>query len=260
MKEGGHMKNIKTFLKKNAFFVFLLSVVLFIIIALGIYKYVINKADATTSSKDPTTDHVVSEAKKSAEITFLEGEYNQRTQTMRVNWNISQSNEIYKVVLYLNNNYIDEVSSFSYYDLLMGSYRYPTGTNEIKLIMTTNDGKVVEKKTNVFVHYLISAAQSVQQKIDATFVTLTYVYEKINPIKVPSIVTDGRVPDGAQYINTTYVEKDGLITAQTTYAFYWSDRPIDYQQFVIRWKFNDIKESRDFQASKGTPPKARSNP
>lgn len=254
------MKNIKTFFKQNGFFVFLLSVVLFIIIALGIYKYITKKSDTTTSSKDDVVEQVETVTKKNAEITFLDGEYNQRTQTMRVNWNISQNNEeIYKVALYLNNNYIDDVRSFSYYDLLMGSYRYPTGTNELKLIMTTNDGKVIEKKTKVFVDYLISAVQSEKQANDSTLVTLTYVYEKAHPIKVPSIVTDGSVAEGARYINTTYVEKDGLITAQTTYAFYWSDRPINYQQFMLRWKFNDIKESRDFQVRKGipaqTPPK-----
>lgn len=254
--KGGHMKNAKTFLKKNGFFVFLLTVIMFIIIALGVYIYINNYAEESTPSKEPgKTVNTAEDEKKKAEIKNFEGEYNQITRNIRISWTCAANDDkINKTILYLNDNYIDDVSSFSYYDLSKDTYGYPTGDNEIKLVMTLENGKTVEKKINVFVNYLISATQSVKQTNSSMQVTLTYVYEKAHSIKVPSITTDGHISEGAQYIDTKVDEKNGVITAKTTYEFYWND-PTTYQQFNVRWKFNDIKESRDFSVEKGIAPK-----
>lgn len=255
-KKGGHMKDAKTFLKKNGFFVFLFIVMLFIIIALGIYIYVSNHNENSPppEGQGPIVNKPKDE-KKDAEITTFEGEYNQITRNMRVSWRCAEHDDkINKITLYLNNNYIDDVTSFSYYDFFKDTYGYPTGNNEIKLVVNLDNGKVIEKKITVFVNYLISASQSVKQTNTSMQLTLTYVYEKARSIKVPSITTDGHISEGAKYIDTKVKENNGIITAQTTYEFFWED-PNAYQQFSVRWKFNDIRESRDFSVEKGTPPK-----
>lgn len=255
--KGGHMKNIKAFLKKNGFFVFLLSVMLIIIIALGIYIYISNRAVKTPAPAKPAViQKKPKKEKKAAEITSFEGEYNQSNKSIKVGWTYEQNDDrVNKVTLYLNGNYIDDVSSFSYYDFPKDTYGYPTGTNVVKLVLSLDNGKTVEKSIHVFVNYLLGATQSVKQTDNSTQITLTYEYEQAHPIKVPSITTDSQISSDAQYIGTTQTEANGIITAKTTYEFFWPEHPVIYQQFVIRWKFNDIKESCDFDVVKGTPPK-----
>lgn len=252
------MKNVKTFLKKNGFFVFLLAVMLIIIIALGIYIYISNLSEKTPVPAKPVEmENKPEKEKKDAEITSFEGEYNQNNRSIKVGWTyIENDDKINKATLYLNGNYIDDVSSFSYYDFPKDTYGFPTGKNVVKLVLSLDNGKTIEKSINVFVSYLLNATQSVKQTDNSTQITLTYEFEKAHPIKVPSITTDSHISSDAQYIGTTQKEANGIITAKTTYEFFWPERPVTYQQFVIRWKFNDIKQSRDFDVVKGTTPKS----
>ena len=68
------MKNIKTYLKKNVFFVFLLTVILLIIIALSVYIFVNTQAQQEPVKPVVTTPEPAP-AKTTAEITQFEGEY-----------------------------------------------------------------------------------------------------------------------------------------------------------------------------------------
>ena len=68
------MKNIKTYLKKNGFFVFLLTVILLIIIALSVYIFVNTQAQQEPVKPVVTTPEPAP-AKTTAEITQFEGEY-----------------------------------------------------------------------------------------------------------------------------------------------------------------------------------------
>lgn len=247
---------MKTFLKKNGFFVFLLTVILLIIISLSVYIFVKNRPEAeipvehNKPSDKPTTQI------KETKITNLEGEYTQSTGNMKINWSYTQEgSKVKDAELYLNDGYIDTVTAFSYYDLSKSAYGYPTGNNIVKLVLNLEDGKKVEKTTTVFVDYLISMKQNVKQTSNSTKISLEYVYEKAHPVNIPEITTDGRAnPVDIRYLKTTVKEEDGTMTAETTYEFFWEEVPVQYEQFGVRWKFNDIKESRDFEVEKGEAP------
>ena len=218
------MKNIKTYLKKNGFFVFLLTVILLIIIALSVYIFV-----NTQAQQEPVKPVVTTPEPAPAKTT------------------------INSVELYINNTYVDNVSDYSSYQISKDAYNYATGENVLRLILNLSNGKTVEKKTKVFVNYVISMEQSVRQVGNATEVTLKYQYDKVHPVDVPSIfITDASIVSGEiKYIGTQTKTRDGSVYAETTYQINWPEAVVTYQQFDVRWSFKDIQYSKDFLADKG---------
>lgn len=97
------------------------------------------------------------------------------------------------------------------------------GENVLRLILNLSNGKTVEKKTKVFVNYVISMEQSVRQVGNATEVTLKYQYDKVHPVDVPSIfITDASIVSGEiKYIGTQTKTRDGSVYAETTYQINW---------------------------------------
>ena len=87
------MKNIKTYLKKNGFFVFLLTVILLIIIALSVYIFVNTQAQQEPVKPVVTTPEPAP-AKTTAEITQFEGEYRKDLRYIDVTWSSIVSGEI----------------------------------------------------------------------------------------------------------------------------------------------------------------------
>ena len=103
------MKNIKTYLKKNGFFVFLLTVILLIIIALSVYIFVNTQAQQEPVKPVVTTPEPAP-AKTTAEITQFEGEYRKDLRYIDVTWSYEKhSSTINSVELYINNTYVDNV-------------------------------------------------------------------------------------------------------------------------------------------------------
>lgn len=248
---------MKTFLKKNGFFVFLLTVILLIILSLSVYIFVNSRPAKEVPVEQNKPANEETPKTKETKITELEGEYTQSTGNMKITWRYTEEgSKVKSAELYLNDGYIDTVTSFSYYDLSKSAYGYPTGNNVVKLVLNLEDGKKVEKKVTVFVNYLISVKQYVKQTPNSTKISLEYVYEKAHPVEIPSIITtDGRAtPTSIQYLKTDMKEENGTITAESTYEFFWEDVPVQYEQFGVRWKFNDIKESKDFEVEKGEAP------
>ena len=227
------MKNIKTYLKKNGFFVFLLTVILLIIIALSVYIFV-----NTQAQQEPVKPVVTT-----PDLRYID-----------VTWSYEKhSSTINSVELYINNTYVDNVSDYSSYQISKDAYNYATGENVLRLILNLSNGKTVEKKTKVFVNYVISMEQSVRQVGNATEVTLKYQYDKVHPVDVPSIfITDASIVSGEiKYIGTQTKTRDGSVYAETTYQINWPEAVVTYQQFDVRWSFKDIQYSKDFLAEKG---------
>lgn len=250
------MKNIKTYLKKNGFFVFLLTVILLIIIALSVYIFVNTQAQQEPAKPAVTTPDPVP-AKTTAEITQFEGEYRKDLKYIDVSWSYEKHNSsISSVGLYINDTYVDNVLDYSSYQISKDAFNYPTGENVLKLILNLSNGKTVEKTTKVFVNYVVSMEQSVKQVGNATEVTLHYQYDEAHAVDVPSIfITDASIVSGEiKYIGTQRKTKDGSVYAETTYQINWPETVVTYQQFDVRWSFKDIQYSKDFQAEKGKAP------
>lgn len=247
------MKNIKTYLKKNGFFVFLLTVILLIIIALSVYIFVNTQAQQEPAKPAVTTPDPAP-AKTTAEITQFEGEYRKDLRYIDVSWSYEKhTSTISSVELYINNTYVDNVSDYSSYQISKDAYNYATGENVLRLILNLSNGKTVEKTTKVFVNYVVSMEQRVKQLDHATQITLNYQYDKAHPVEVPSIfITDASIVSGEIiYIGTKTKTRDGSVFAETTYQINWPETVVTYQQFDVRWSFKDIQYSKDFQAEKG---------
>lgn len=248
---------MKNYIKKNKFFIVLLILLIGISLSLGVYiiqKDTVKKKP--TSNNQPIVDNGTDTTTKEAEINGFDSKYDRRTNQISVSWQYSSNaSQIESVNLYLNNNYVANVSSVSYYNLVQNVYNFPTGNNIITLELILSDGKSIKKESNVFVDYILSAKQVVSQSDSATKVTLEYVYDKNQPVEIPKILfISGDIITNPiiNYVTTEYKESGNLMTASCTYEFIWGETPVEYQTFGVRWKFADIQDSFDFQAVKGT--------
>lgn len=253
------MGKLKKFLKKNSGFVLLLLLLLCITSSLGVYTVLKNRDVSTPEITLPQEKEPVSE---NAEIRDFTGTYNRASGQILFRWEITQNNaEISNIHLYHNDNDLLNVTSYSSYDLPREGYAIPTGDNSFTLKLTQEDGKVIEKKITVFVDYVVTMEQVVTQAVNKTKITLVYQYEKRHPVNEPQmILLDDSIGFAyLRYVGTTMNEKDGLITAKTTYEFTWNETPVNFETFSVRWSFKDINDSKDFTLEKGVPSQAENN-
>lgn len=249
------MGNIRTYIQKNRFFVSLLTVILVIIAGLSVYMVVHAEPKEKEVNAKPVVEQPV-DTKKTAEITDLESEYRKDLRYIDVTWSYEKHHSsISSIGLYINDEYVDNVMPYSSYQISKDAYNFPTGNNTIRLVLNLSNGKSVEKKTTVFVNYVTSMQQSVKQLDGATEITLTYVYDKVHEVAVPSIfITDASIVSSRiDYVGTTRKENQGSVTAKTTYRIVWPPDNSGYQVFGVRWSFKDIQYSKDFEAEKGKP-------
>ncbi len=251
-----YMKNAKAYMKKNGFFIFLLTVIILIIAALSVYMFV-NAKDAPIED-DNITETPAEERKdpKKAEISSLEAEYNKSLRYINVSWSYEEhESDVTSAQLYVNDILVDNVTSYSSYQIAKDAYHYPTGNNTIKLVLNLADGETIEKTAIVFVNYIVNMEQSVKQDDNSTILTLHYQYDESNPVEVPVIfITDAVVSNSKiEYVDTKRTTKDGSVYAETSYRIVWQENPVIYQNFGVRWSFKDIQYSKDFEAEKGIP-------
>lgn len=249
---------MKKFLKKNKYFVLLLALILCITGGLSIYTLQKKLPKKQGGSNAPVNEVKPEEDNKTAEITGLTANYDRKGKQIRVSWSYSEhKSKVERVDLYLNNVYVGNVSNMSYYNLPQNVYGFPTDQNNIKLVLTLEEEMTVEKETQVFVYHVLTAKQEVEQSEHSTKVTLQYEFNKDHPVEIPKILlTSGDVDMSKEvsYVGTEITENGTMVTARTTYEFHWSDTPVTYQSFGVRWIFVDEQDNFDFQAVKGVKP------
>ena len=254
------MDKEKGFIRRNKFFVLLLSVLLLIILSLTIYILTQKLVEKNNTPIDvPTQEEPTQE---DAMITEFLGTYNRMDDQIHFHWSYSAGKtEIESVHLYHSKDNPIDVSSYSSWTLPRDSYGLTTGDNDFTLIITQANGKEIKKTINVFVKYVVRFDQQVKQEEGRTRVTLTYQYQKEHPVKVPKLIMldDTINYNRMDYIDTKYKEENGMIIAKTTYEFQWYEYPVEYQQFSILWAFEDINDSVDFTLEKGNATQANPN-
>lgn len=251
------MKRSNEFLKKNKAFVLLLLVLLFITASLS--TYIVMK-DTMNNSQNPETkpNEPDDEISENAEISDFYGNYDRTSRQIVFRWDVEANKAtISNVRLYYDENELLNVTPYSSYDLPSENYGIRTGDNEFTLEVEQSNGKKIKKTITVFVDYVVSMEQSVKQKENQTEITLTYQYEKANPVDEPvMILLDDKIAYSyLNYVGTTMSENGGVVTAKTTYRFTWSEFPVKYETFSVRWSFKDINDSGDFSLEKGVAPK-----
>lgn len=249
---------MKTFIKKNKFFVSLLSIALLIIASLSVY--IIQKNywhDATIPSQEEENPPV--DSNKPAEITALSVRYTRSAlgisgNVITVSWAYSENaSKVIGVNLYLNDNAPINVTTNSYYDFTQGAFDYTTGENKVRLQLQLENGEVIEKEKTVFVQYIISTKQEVSLEGTTLKVTLEYVYSTANPVEIPEILianSDSDIPPMVTYVDTQTKTSGNKVTARTTYALAWRDATAMANKINLRWKFNVIQDSFDYVVTK----------
>lgn len=243
------MKDSRSFWKRNGFFIILFGSLILISVSLFIYSFLKNYSPQIVQNPNTPVQE-----EKDVVITQFEGKYNNITQNINFNWSYNSNQSIIESVkLYLNDTELLDVTSYSSQSLSREMYGIPTGNNTFTLVITKEDGKQVKKKTNVFVNYVTYMHQDIKTKQNSMEITLTYMYEKANPVHEPKMmILDEELPFSyLQYNGTTSKENDGVITAKTTYEIFWNQESGDYNTFSVRWYFEDYSENnQDFTIDK----------
>lgn len=252
------MKKFRSYIKANGFFIFLLVILIAITGSLSIYT-LYQKQQEKPSLKEPVTKEEDPEPKKNAEITSFEGYYDATSKQVKLNWTYQEnSTKVTSIkLLYKDGSDPITVTQFPSYDLPIELYNLPTGYNDFTLRLVLDNGDTLEKNTKVKIDFVLSAKQTIEQTDYSTKVTLTYVYDKSNPVSVPSIqcLSDTVDCSVTNYIDTKVIEDHGRMSAQTTFEFIWSERPIKHAMYYVRWSFKDedqnVYQNYDFQVTKG---------
>ena len=197
------MDKEKGFIRRNKFFVLLLSVLLLIILSLTIYILTQKLVEKNNTPIDvPTQEEPTQE---DAMITEFLGTYNRMDDQIHFHWSYSAGKtEIESVHLYHSKDNPIDVSSYSSWTLPRDSYGLTTGDNDFTLIITQANGKEIKKTINVFVKYVVRFDQQVKQEEGRTRVTLTYQYQKEHPVKVPKLIM---LDDTINYNRMDYIDK-----------------------------------------------------
>lgn len=247
-----YLKDSRSFWKKNGFFIILMNSLVLISVSLFLYTFLKNRSPQQMIS-NPNTP-VQEEENQDAVITMFEGKYNNITQNINFSWSYtSNQSAIESVKLFLENRELLDVTSYSSQSLSREMYGIPTGNNTFTLVITDEEGKQIKKSTNVFVNYVTYIHQDIKTKQNSMEITLTYTYEKKNPVKEPQmLILDEELPfNYLQYNGTTRKEENGIITAKTVYEIFWNEESGSYNTFSVRWSFGDYSENnQDFTIDK----------
>lgn len=235
------------------FFIFLLCLLLIISLSLFGYTYVQSFIITSTpkSTKEETKQTTIN--KTDVAITGFEGNYSRSTQMIKLEWSYQKNQaDIKRIKIYLDSQELVTVTSYTSYELSREQYGIPTGDNVFTLSIEQSDGTIVEQDCTIFVDYVLSAEQSVEDSQGLSKVTLTYQYLEQQPVDPPRmILLDSDISYLSTYDAGTSIIKteNGIVTAQTTYGIEWNVYQAQgelNEQYSIRWSFKDIADSMDF--------------
>lgn len=246
---------MKDFIKKNKFFMTLLTIMIIITTALVVYD-VQKWYKSALSNEDNKEEEVQKPNEEATAITSFTGNY-ERSQSgnlLYVQWNYSEAKDkVASVYLTLNDGNPIDVTSNRYYEFIQSVFAFSTGNNVLKLTLNLENGKVIEKEITVFVDYLISAQQTAVRKNEVVEVTLEYVYDANNPVGVPEILItnmSNSLAPKVEYMDTVKEDQGTYIKAVTKYRFVWEKEEQIPESMNLRWKFNHIQDSYDFTLQK----------
>lgn len=222
----------------------MISIVLCIFIG---YKHYIS---IQVQQKDPIAQQT---EKEHVDIYYFEGNYNRTSQMVTLRWSyVRNQANIQKVKIYLGSQELVTVTSYRSYEFSREQYGIPTGENIFTLYIEQEDGTIVKQDCTVFVDYVLSTSQTVEDSPGLSKVTLTYQYMQQHPVDAPRmILLDSDISYLSTYDAGTKIvsNENGIITAQTTYGIEWNVYQAQgevNEKYSIRWSFKDIADSMDF--------------
>lgn len=240
------MKKLLTYIRNNQMFVLLLSVIIIITVALGIY-YVNNVMDVQPKElpkEEPSEEPAV----KNTDISSFQGTYDTKSKQIRLNWSLQQGNQkITSLKLYHDDNFLADVNTLNSYVLNQDVYRFPGGETSFVLKGILDSGEKIEKETRITIDYFTSINCTTEPSDIGILIKLTYKYHESVSVETPRIVANSLAYNYKFNFKETKKEEpeNGYIT-QTTVFEVDSREALSEEQVTIRWIFDSIGMSYDF--------------
>ncbi len=239
------MSALITYIRKNAMFVGLLSVLLIACIGFGGYM-LIQKSENEKVILPPEGEET---AEKTASISSFEGSYG-RDATVYLNWTIDRNNqELQSVKLFHDGKQIGgEMKDLSAFAMAQSVYQFPSGNCTFSLRAEFADDVVVSKDINVFISYVMDIDMVSEEVDDGLLLKLKYAYDKQNPVSVPRIkfTNGGSTPFAVSYQDTKQTVSGTIIHAETIFKLNTDNLAPGSYPVTIRWIFEGLNISKDY--------------
>lgn len=240
------MNKLKTYVRNNRMFILLLSVIMIITVALGVYY--VNNVMETKPKEEPVEKPNDDDVDKSTAIASFQGAYDTKTKQIRLSWSLQQGDQaLTSLGLYHDESFLADVNSLSSYVLNQAVYQFPGGENVFILKGTLENGDKIEKEARITIEYFNSISCTTEPSDNGILIKLTYKYHEAANVETPRIVANS-LPYNYKF-NFKESKKsdpeDGYITGTTIFEVDSREAQTD-EKVTIRWIFDSIGMSYDF--------------
>lgn len=247
------------FIKKNKVFVAILTVIVLLIGAIGIYVLQGDKlidiavppilVDPSDSDEPQENPHI------RATITNFYGNFDDQGNTVFLYWNLKQNDSVVdKVELYSQDLFIADVTNTNMYEMPITVYQFATGVNEFELRCSLKNELSISEKTAVSVNYIFDVERTHQIVDHEEFgkgieVEISYTYNRSTPVGIPTLVVKDLK---GTLVSTTYIGNEDLrvvnnyVTSKTTYFFQINGYEPNTYTWNAQWKFDAVSLSFDY--------------
>ena len=234
-----------TYIRKNAMFVGLLTVLLIVSLSFGGYM-LIQKSENKDPIQPPEPDLPIETA---AVITDFTGTYGNDA-SVYLNWSINRNHhELKSVKLYQDGKQIGgEMKDLSSFVMAQSVYQFPAGNCKFTLQAEFDENTTISKDVNVFISYVMDISMDSEPVSDGLLLKLKYSYDKQNPVSVPRIkFTNGSsIPFSVSYQDTKQSVNGTIVNAVTTFKLNTDKIASGSYPITIRWIFEGLNISKDF--------------
>lgn len=235
-----------TYIRKNAMFVGLLTVLIVVSICFGGYTLIQknehNEVVLPPDQEEPTVND--------AEIAEFEGSYGSDA-SVHLSWSIKRNNhELKSVKLFHDGKQIGgEMKDLSSFEMAQSLYQFPAGNCKFTLQAEFDENTTLTKDVNVFIRYVMNIEMEHQPVKNGVLLKLKYAYDEQSPVSVPRIkFTNGsNVPFSVSYQATKKKINGTIVHAETTFQLNTQSIAPGSYPVTIRWIFEGLNISKDFE-------------
>lgn len=239
------MDKIKAYIEKNRIFVFFVGFILILIIFF-LFTFLIDYAKTNQEHNANKPTPVPNETIKTTEVTDLKSSYSKSSNEVNISWKIKKNDSIIQsVALYEGETYLADINGLSSYTLPLNIYKFNTGRNEFKIIITLDDGSKIEKSISQDIPYVFNVNTTLEKVIGGYQVKVRYSYAQNMEVKTVPGITSSKT--GAwTYQSSTLIEgNDFYRMKETMYFLDTSSLAPGNHEVSIRWIFSDFSLNFD---------------
>ncbi len=240
------MSNLLAYIRKNAMFVALLSVIVVCCIGFGISMLLHNDNNHVPSLPPQSDDPVVTNPK----ISSFEGSYG-RDATVYLSWSITRGeSDIESVKLYHEERQIGgEMKDLSSFSMAESLYQFPSGNCTFTLQVTFSDGTSDRRDVQVYIYNVMDIQMNTEKVEDGILLKLSYIYDENNPVDVPRVkfIAGSQNPFKLSYQETKKSQNGAMVYAETIFKLNTNQLSKGSYPITIRWIFDGANISKDFE-------------